>query len=468
MMRFAIPLLACGFFAGCGSANEPTATYRPRSEPGPPPPGSELPPGAHAYRILSDTDYHLVRVFYATDRAPIADKDPVTWRLFLPTVAAATATLILVIGLSSTSRPATRGLFAILSALSLGATVWFAHSEIIRGQQLRRATEYGDRAYASGRHEEVGRPILELGTCQVSIPPDHRVGYVESPSVLRLEFREDPQKHVVLHRVVRRQDAAFFGELNAAIDSSKSRQAFVFIHGYNVGFDDAIKRTAQIAYDLRFDGAAICYSWPSQGGLARYTQDETNASWTVLQLESFLTRVARQTNAKRIHLVAHSMGNRALMQALERLALRDSSSPVGFHQIIMAAPDVDSAEFRTRYAPVITRLAKRTTLYASSNDRALQASTKVHGYTRAGLSGDYLTVIPGLDTVDASPIDTSLIGHSYYGDNPLMIYDLEAVLDHELPAENREWLRRILRQPSVTYWAFRQDFPQEIGVPEDL
>ena len=33
------------------------------------------------------------------------------------------------------------------------------------------------------------------------------------------------------------------------------RQAFVFLHGYNVTFEAAAYRTAQIAYDLRFDGA---------------------------------------------------------------------------------------------------------------------------------------------------------------------------------------------------------------------
>ncbi len=33
--------------------------------------------------------------------------------------------------------------------------------------------------------------------------------------------------------------------------------AFIFVHGYNTSFDYAIYRTAQIAYDLKFDGAAV-------------------------------------------------------------------------------------------------------------------------------------------------------------------------------------------------------------------
>jgi esterase/lipase superfamily enzyme len=309
------------------------------------------------------------------------------------------------------------------------------------------------------RHEVQGRPILELGTCEVTIPPDHRVGKVESPSVLRFEFREDPEKHVVLQRVVRLPEGKFFDDLTACVDASAARQAFVFVHGYNIGFDDAVKRTAQIAYDLKFDGAAVCYSWPSHAGLARYTQDEANVAWTVTQLETFLRDVAERTGARRVHLVAHSMGNRALLQAVERMALRGDGPTFG--QVVLAAPDVDAGEFRNRYAPALAQVARRVTLYASSNDQALVASTKIHGYTRAGLSGEHLVVAPGLDTVDVSPIDTSLIGHSYYGDNPLMIRDLAAVIGLDLPADGRQWLRRTLLTPDAIYWAFRQDLATE-------
>src|SRR5690606_2009371 len=108
-----------------------------------------------------------------------------------------------------------------------------------------------DRTYGSGRHEAEGRPVLELGVCEVTIPPDHRVGQVESPSILRFEFSEDPEKHVILARVVRLPDDRYFSALRETVARSSAKQAFVFVHGYNVGFDDAVKRTAQIAYDLR-------------------------------------------------------------------------------------------------------------------------------------------------------------------------------------------------------------------------
>jgi esterase/lipase superfamily enzyme len=40
------------------------------------------------------------------------------------------------------------------------------------------------------------------------------------------------------------------------------KQAFVFVHGFNVSFENALRRTAQIAYDLNFDGAPFLFSWP--------------------------------------------------------------------------------------------------------------------------------------------------------------------------------------------------------------
>lgn len=404
----------------------------------------------------------VVQIFYATDRSPanMASNETSPFSQYLPVGIAAFATALA--GLAAVFLPR-KAITVPVTMLGLISTTMLGQSALVEAQRLNRAAEFSDRSYGSGRHEQGGKPVLELGICEVSIPPDHRVGQVESPSILRFEFREEPEKHVILNRVIRIAESEFYQSLGNSVARSSAKQAFVFVHGYNVGFDSAVKRTAQIAYDLKFDGAAICYSWPSHGGLARYTQDEANVAWTVTQLESFLQRLSLQSGASTIHLVAHSMGNRAMTQALERLALRGEAPRFG--QVILAAPDVDTSEFRTRYAPALLQVAERVTLYASSNDRALLASTRVHGHTRAGLSGDHLFVIPGLETVDVSPIDTSLIGHSYYGDNPMMIRDLVAVIHRGLPADGREWLKRNLISTDGFYWAFR---PELLSQRQDL
>ena len=101
------------------------------------------------------------------------------------------------------------------------------------------------------------------------------------------------------------------------------------------------------------------------------------------------------------------------------------------------------------------------TLYASSNDEALVASRAVHGYRRAGESGDTLVVVPGVDTVDVSEVDTSLIGHSYYGSNSTVLADLFELMHGSKPPDQRKWLRS-MRLGALKYWKFLR---QQVGAP---
>ena len=112
-----------------------------------------------------------------------------------------------------------------------------------------------------------------------------------------------------------------------------------------------------------------------------------------------------------------------------------------FHEVVLTAPDIDADVFRRDLAPVIVAAADRVTLYASSNDEALIASRAVHGYRRAGDSGENVVVVPGVDTVDVSNVDTSLIGHCYYGNNRTVLADLFELIHSSTPPDQRRWLR---------------------------
>jgi esterase/lipase superfamily enzyme len=297
------------------------------------------------------------------------------------------------------------------------------------------------------------RGELALGTCEVSIPKDHRIGHLESPSVLRLDFREDPQRHVVLSEVRPQSADAFFSDLQACVAKSAQPAALVFVHGYNVKFADAARRTGQIAYDLKFQGAPIFYSWPSQGKLSNYTVDETNVEWTVPHLRQFLADVAARSGARQVHLIAHSMGNRALTSALRDLAREPQGSRPRFHEVVLTAPDIDAEIFRRDIAPAIVGTAARVTLYASSHDEALELSKEVHGYPRAGDTEDDLVIVPGVDTIDVSAVDTSLVGHSYYGSNDTVLADIFDLLQENKPPDQRKWLRTQYLG-ALKYWIF--------------
>ena len=367
------------------------------------------------------------------------------------------------------------GCYALAWMMGRGTRSWFnyiGHIGIVVligvtcyvAVQWQRAEELkqNQRIVYSNHRAPLGQ--IDLGVCQVTIPKTHQIGAVESPSLLRLEIKHDKEKHVVLDRVDRLQEPEFYSQLNAAITSAEIPEVFVFIHGYNVEFDDAARRTAQLAFDLKYRGTPVFYSWPSQGGLLKYTIDETNVVWTVPHLKRFLIDIVNHSGAKAVNLVAHSMGNRALTATLRELSLELGDQSRLFSNVILAAPDVDAEVFR-QMAPAIAQTGQHVTLYASSNDNALIASKRVHGYPRAGESGEHLVIVPGIETIDVSTVDTSFLGHSYYGTSDSILSDLYHLVMQSLPARERRWLEP-RSMDGLTYWVFhKHNQTMSTGVP---
>ena len=295
--------------------------------------------------------------------------------------------------------------------------------------------------YGGERNNQSTDGPMEYGICKVSIPPNHKVGKIESPKWWKLEFRPNVKKHVVLQTIDQNSKEDFFEKLKNTVAASHQQQAFVFVHGYNVNFDDAAKRTAQIAYDLAFDGAPIMYSWPSRGDVKSYTVDESNIQWTKPHLQQFLAEIAESSGATTIHLIAHSMGNRALTRAFSDLVEeQESRLSEKFQKVILTAPDIDADVFKQEIAPAMLKSKAHITLYASSNDKALIASKVVHGHPRAGDSGEKLVVLPGIDTIDASAANTGLLGHSYFAESLDVITDIFELLNSGEKAANRSGL----------------------------
>ena len=133
----------------------------------------------------------------------------------------------------------------------------------------------------------------------------------------------------------------------------------IFIHGYNVSFEDAARRTGQMAYDLGFDGAPVFYSWPSQGDVARYTVDENNIEWSTPHLQAFLTDFLQKTEAAKVYLIGHSMGNRGLARAVAGLIDSQPELAGASAEIILTAPDIDADVFQQEIAPRLTAARTR-------------------------------------------------------------------------------------------------------------
>jgi esterase/lipase superfamily enzyme len=214
----------------------------------------------------------------------------------------------------------------------------------------------------------------------------------------------------------------FLSDLKAATKAASNRDALLFIHGYNVSFDDACRRAAQLAYDIKFQGQIILYSWPSHASVLNYAGDEEMTEWSQPHFNVFLKQLLSGSEISRLHVIAHSMGNRLLTGALFSNVLTEKEiSHLG--ELVLAAPDVNRLIF-DQYPG----FKKRMTLYASDRDQALRLSKWFHGYSRAGDARPDIDIKAGMDSIDASAVDTSFLGHSYIGDSRSVLADVAALI----------------------------------------
>ncbi|MDO6477351.1 alpha/beta hydrolase [Alteromonas sp. 1_MG-2023] len=246
----------------------------------------------------------------------------------------------------------------------------------------------------------------------------------------------------------------FFELINSRLADYQSESALIFIHGFNVSFEDAARRSGQIAVDLGFNGVTAMYSWPSQGDLKKYKVDESNIEWCQPHLEEFLSDFAKNSNIKRIYVIAHSMGNRALVKAYTSALNNDKSIRSIFKEIILAAPDIDAEVFTRDLLPAMAVHRNPVTLYASSNDKALKISKAINGYPRAGDSDESIVIVSGLETIDSSEVNTSWLGHSNYADERTLISDMYSLINNGLRPDKRHGLE-IFSNTKGLYWKFK-------------
>jgi esterase/lipase superfamily enzyme len=230
--------------------------------------------------------------------------------------------------------------------------------------------------------------------------------------------------------------------LNEALPASLSKDHFLeairagnsdvllFVHGFYFSFDESLEMTVRIVQRTRIQAIPVAYSWPSQARLSAYGSDYDRNEWTIDHLQSLIAELVQALPRGHVlHIVAHSMGNRAVLWALARLNLPGDR----LGQLVMIAPDVDTEIFEDlvrRSGPFVRR-----TLYVSKRDLALRASGWLRSSTpRAGDAGKQFVVIKEMDTIDASPVKAGVIGHSLYDYSQLMFDDVGAALKDQAPA----------------------------------
>lgn len=298
------------------------------------------------------------------------------------------------------------------------------------------------------------RSTMSYGMCNISIPKNHKTGELEEASVWKLEFSPDPNKHVLLLDVNLQSENSFFDSMRKCILKSPNKNAFIFVHGYNVSFEDAARRTGQMSYDLGFKGAPVFYSWPSQATLAGYNIDQGNIEWSQKNMKVFLEDFLKRSDAEKIYLIAHSMGNRGLTRALASIISENPNLTSRIQAIILAAPDIDADVFSRDIAPVLVKSKKYIALYTSSKDKALLASQKFSSYPRAGQAGQNMVIVPGIETIDASNVKADFLNHSYFSQSSALLSDIFNIIKEGRKSSERFGLVRY-KKNGKTYWKFK-------------
>lgn len=276
-------------------------------------------------------------------------------------------------------------------------------------------------------------PVEKFGSCEVIVPAQHDIGSLDQDGTGSSEKYFKLENHKSIGNI---------DSLQQEISQNPFPEMIVFVHGFNVKFEEAVLRAAQIKYDLKFAGEVVLFSWPagSEDGVLNqllikgtYQNNLTNAKASIFTFKNFLFNLAK--TGKKIHLIVHSMGHQVVLPAVANL-----NKEKIIQEMVLNAPDFDSNEFR-EIAENLKRSASRITVYCSPGDNALVASAKVNQNKRVGSCEKY----SGIDMINVNPVDSPVmglagLGHGYYSSRPILTDLYQLILG--LEAKNRLFLRK--------------------------
>lgn len=287
---------------------------------------------------------------------------------------------------------------------------------------------------ASTRRDDARTPSnhAHFSLLSVSIPPNHRAGVIEQATLGKNLAGRDFA--VLSQREL--NESAFLEEIAArASNGGADRDILVYVHGYDIGPNEARFRTAQIIIDSAFSGTPVLFTWDSlsRSGLAAYEADKESATVARDALEGLLLDLSNVDGVRHIHILAHSMGAWLAMESLRGVATAGRPNLGGkLGEVMLAAPDIDVSVFSQQLQRVGP---EHVTVFVSNTDRALKVSSRVAGdrprlgsldpsnpRDREALEALRVSVI------DLSRLNTDFTGHNTFAEVPSVVRQIGAQL----------------------------------------
>ena len=277
----------------------------------------------------------------------------------------------------------------------------------------------------NGNYDGSRVETISYGRYDISVPPVREAGEIKWPP---RSGKIDTKTQFLTTYAARYSSEADFRQALAQNLSEHDDEAVIFVHGFNNTFSEGMYRIAQMAHDLNLPGSILHYSWPSAAQPLGYVYDRDSALFARDGLEHLMVEVEK-AGAKRVVLVAHSMGSALLMEALRQIAIRGDSDVMNkIGGVVLISPDIDVDVFRAQTS-AIPQLPQPFVVFTSERDRILRLSATLTGQTdRLGT----LTDVSQLSDLPITFLDTAAFnsgtGHFNLGNSPSLLRLLEGIL----------------------------------------
>ncbi len=293
---------------------------------------------------------------------------------------------------------------------------------------------------------------LRLGSFDTEIKPTLGLGRWLDASSWFL------QEEINILDVREKEQAAFVQEARAMVEASPHHALLLLIHGYRADFDSSLRGTAFLARILDIDAPVMMFDWPGNQGdtLRGYRRAQQVASDSGADLAATLRLIVDEIQPQRLWLVANSMGGQVVVEAFSKLYADGDFADIEteIDEVVLTAPDVDHALFNEQFKHELAALARQTTVYVSSNDRALLISRVVNRARRLGestLSADDAALFQEVDDlldlvdsdsnrvnlIDVTPVNRTRNFHNFSLEVPEYFDDLFLRLTNSAAPRNR-------------------------------
>jgi esterase/lipase superfamily enzyme len=208
------------------------------------------------------------------------------------------------------------------------------------------------------------------------------------------------------------------GEVGELFAQAGGGDVLIYVHGFKQTFETAALDAAYLSDGIKFRGQTMVFSWPSKAGLFDYAYDRDSAMWSRDGFERVLHAAVASPGGGRVHIVAHSMGTMLTMESLRQFHARYGDAVADrIGAVVFAAPDIDMDVF-TSAIDRIGPLARKITVIAATNDRALALSGRMAGgMKRVGAAEKDAIERLGVRVIDASAAGWGIINHDLFLSN---------------------------------------------------